>query len=247
MAKLKALLCSKTIIGAVTLVIVACGFLIPDVRQFISHAFGILGKADPRDIEAGIREMRDYLLGFGIWAPIVSSSLMVLQMIAAPIPGQFVTFTNGLLFGAFWGTILSWSSAMLGAAICFGLASAFGRPLVEKIVGKASLDYVDGFFERYGTKAIITARLIPFVPFDPISYGAGLTKMSFWRFFIATGIGQLPATILYSWLGARVTGTIKVIFIVFVTVMAIAIVFSALKPWFNKRAMGNKALKQSAV
>ncbi len=75
------------------------------------------------------------------------------------------------------------------------------------------------------------------MPFDPISYGAGLTSMGFWRFFIATGIGQLPATIIYSWLGDKATGTIKVILWVFVAVVAIAIIVSAVKPWFDRRIL----------
>jgi len=232
----------QTLIGAIALALFGLTYLLSaDVRDFIAQAFATLSKADPRDIEGGIRELKSYLLGFGIWAPVVSSILMVLQMIAAPIPGQLVTFTNGLLFGAFWGTVLSWSSAMAGAALCYGIATAFGRPVVEKIVGAKSLDYVDKFFERYGTKAILVARLIPFVPFDPVSYGAGLTKMGFWRFFIATGIGQFPATILYSWLGAKVTGSIKVVFWVFVSVIALAVILSALKPWYEKRAFNSRA------
>jgi len=232
----------QTLIGAIALALFGLTYLLSaDVRDFIAQSFAILSKADPGDIEGGIRELKSYLLGFGIWAPVVSSILMVLQMIAAPIPGQLVTFTNGLLFGAFWGTVLSWSSAMAGAALCYGIATAFGRPVVEKIVGVKSLDYVDRFFERYGTKAILVARLIPFVPFDPVSYGAGLTKMGFWRFFIATGIGQLPATILYSWLGAKVTGSIKVVFWVFVGVVALAVILSALKPWYEKRALSSRA------
>jgi len=233
----------QTLIGIIALAVFGLIYLSSnEVRQFISQAIAVLGKADPRDLEAGIRELRSYLLGFGIWAPIVSSVLMILQMIIAPIPGQLITFTNGLLFGAFWGTVLSWGSAMVGAALCFGIASAFGRPVVEKLVGAKSLDYVDSFFERYGIRAILVARLIPFVPFDPISYGAGLTKMGFWRFFIATGIGQLPATILYSWLGAKATGAIKVVFFVFVGVVALAIVLSALKPWFDRRMLKSDGL-----
>jgi len=238
---MKKMLRKQTLIGLVAVALFGMVYLLSsDVRLFFAQAFAILGKADPGDIEAGIRELRLYLLGFGIWAPIVSSVLMVLQMIAAPIPGQLITFTNGLLFGAFWGAVLSWSSAMAGAALCFGIASAFGRPVVEKLVGKASLNYVDDFFERYGTKAIIVARLIPFVPFDPISYGAGLTKIGFARFFIATGIGQLPATILYSWLGAKVTGAIQIVFWVFIGVIVLAVALSALKPWFDRRMMAKR-------
>ena len=40
----------------------------------------------------------------------------------APLPAFVITFANGLLFGWVFGAILSWSTAMLGAVICFYLA-----------------------------------------------------------------------------------------------------------------------------
>ena len=72
---------------------------------------------------------------------------------------------------------------------------------------------VDVFFERYGDRAILICRLLPFVSFDFVSYGAGLTNMGFWRFFIATGVGQLPATIVYSYVGGTLSGGARNLFI----------------------------------
>jgi uncharacterized membrane protein YdjX (TVP38/TMEM64 family) len=66
-----------------------------------------------------------------------------------------------------------------------------------------ALDDVEVFFEKYGKNTILVARLLPFVPFDPISYAAGLTPMKFGGFFLATGLGQLPATIVYSYASAK--------------------------------------------
>ena len=47
--------------------------------------------------------------------------------------------------------------------------------------------------------------------FDIVSYAAGLTSMSFGAFFIATGIGQLPATLVYSYVGGMLTGGAKLL------------------------------------
>ncbi len=78
--------------------------------------------------------------------------------------------------------------------------------MVEKLTGKAVLQSVDGFFRRYGKHTILVCRLLPFVPFDPVSYAAGLTSIRFRHFMFATGVGQLPATIVYSWAGSLLTG-----------------------------------------
>jgi uncharacterized membrane protein YdjX (TVP38/TMEM64 family) len=168
--------------------------------------------------------MRGYIASYGPLAPLVSALLMILQSIAAPLPAFLITFANGLLFGIWWGAALSWSSAMLGAALCYAIARYFGRPVVVKLVSESALVSSDLFFQRYGRHAVLIARLVPIISFDVISYGSGLTGIRFLGFWIATGIGQLPATILYSYLGDEATGTIKILFWAFGVVIAISIV-----------------------
>ncbi len=87
---------------------------------------------------------------------------------------------------------------MVGAGLCFCIARALGREVVEKLTGRAVLRSADGYFTRFGPQTILVCRLLPFVPFDPVSYAAGLTSLRFWPFMLATGVGQLPATIVYS-------------------------------------------------
>jgi uncharacterized membrane protein YdjX (TVP38/TMEM64 family) len=185
------------VVGLMILALLLYGLLRP-VREVVNAGIEAL---DPRDVS----RLRDYLLRFGLWAPAVSFLLMVLQSVAAPLPAFVITLANGLLFGAFWGAVLSWSSAMVGAALCFGIARVLGRPLVERLVGQRPLARADAFFERYGSHAVLIARLIPLISFDVVSYAAGLTRISLGRFLLATGIGQLPATIAYSVLGENLT------------------------------------------
>ena len=186
-------------------ILVACiaiYYLIPGFKSEVNKAAMLLAKAD-------IKGMKEYLLGFGLWGPIVSMLLMVLQALAAPLPAFVITFTNAWIWGWAWGALISWSGAMIGAVICFYLAKWFGRPLVEKLVGNTSLEISDRFFNRYGRYGVLITRLIPVISFDLISYAAGLTNMGLWEFFWATGIGQLPATIVYSILGQNITSGAK--------------------------------------
>ena len=113
------------------------------VRDLVNSSVVYLKNAD-------VEGFRDYLLSFGPLAAIISALLMVFQSVMAPLPAFVITFANGLLFGWFCGAILSWSSAMLGAVICFYLAKFLGRPVVEKIVTKKALDWWDLFFNKYG-------------------------------------------------------------------------------------------------
>lgn len=95
---------------------------------------------------------------------------------------------------------------MAGAILCFYIARLLGREVVEKLTSKMALESVDAFFEKHGVYAILIARLLPFISFDVVSYAAGLTSMRLSSFVIATGIGQLPATLVYSYAGEMLTG-----------------------------------------
>lgn len=150
--------------------------------------------------------IKAYILSFGVWAPLISFALMVFQSVMAPLPAFLITFANAALFGWLWGAALSWTSAMAGALLCFYIARFLGREVVEKLTSKMALESVDAFFEKHGVYAILIARLLPFISFDVVSYAAGLTSMRLSSFVIATGIGQLPATLVYSYAGEMLTG-----------------------------------------
>ena len=178
---------------------IALLFLIPAVRETF---MGLISLFQSLDIEA----IKAYILSFGLLAPLVSFALMVFQAILAPLPAFLITFANAALFGWVYGALLSWSSAMVGALLCFYIAKMLGREVVEKLTSKIALKSVDAFFEKHGVYAILIARLLPFISFDIVSYAAGLTRMSLRSFLIATGLGQLPATLIYSYAGEMLTG-----------------------------------------
>ncbi|MEW8955730.1 TVP38/TMEM64 family protein [Clostridium sp.] len=183
------------------------------------------------DLEA----LKEYILSFGMWAPIISFLLMILQSIAAPLPSFMITFVNAGLFGWWKGAILSWVSSMTGAALCFYIAKLLGRSTAEKLTSKFALDNIDDFFNRYGKHTILIARLLPFISFDVVSYAAGLTSMTFIPFFIATGIGQLPATIIYSYVGGMLVGGAKMMVFGLLTLFALSILIFVVKKMWNER------------
>ena len=160
---------------------------------------------------------------------------MVLQSVIAPLPAFIITFANAGLFGWVKGAVLSWSSAMAGAALCFYIAKFLGREAVEKLTSRTALEKVDQFFKQYGSYAILIARLLPFISFDIVSYAAGLTSMRFWPFFIATGIGQLPATIVYSYIGGMLTGTTRTFVFGLLMLFALSILLMLAKQIWKDR------------
>lgn len=188
-------------------------FLIPSVRNTVNQLAFLLSMVD-------VHAVRGYVESMGAWAPLASIGLMMFQAVIAPLPAFVVTFANAALFGWVFGAVLSWTGAMLGAALCYGIACWYGRSVVERFAPAQAVQRFDTLSNRWGHWTVLVARLLPFVPFDPISYAAGLARLPFTRFLIATGVGQLPATIAYSTAGdllavdmRLLTGAIAIVFV----------------------------------
>lgn len=212
----------------VLLLIIGIYLFVGPVNRFINQMIFYLSMLN-------LESLKQYILSFGILAPIISFILMILQSVAAPLPAFLITFANAALFGWVKGALLSWTSAMAGAALCFYIARFLGRDTVEKLTSKFAIDSVDVFFNKYGKHTILIARLLPFISFDLVSYAAGLTSMSFVSFFIATGIGQLPATIIYSYVGDMLTGGAKLMMMGILTLSAISVLIYVLKKIYNDK------------
>lgn len=222
----------KIVILAIAVICVAVYFLVPSVNSAMNRVFGMFASGD-------FDVVRDFVASYGAYAAAVSFFLMIFQSVAAPLPAFLLTLANANLFGWWQGAVLSWSSAMAGAAVCFFIARILGRDVAEKLTSKAGIAQIDTFFEKYGRNTVLICRLLPFVSFDFVSYAAGLTSMSFPAFFIATGIGQLPATIVYSYVGGMLTGGAQLL----MTGLLILFALSALVVMLRKIYMDRQKAK----
>lgn len=206
----------RIILLIIFVVCIAVYFAVPTVHDWVNSVIMMFKSGD-------FDQMHDFISKYGKWAMAVSALLMIFQSIAAPLPAFFITLTNANLFGWWQGCLLSWGSSMAGAALCFWIARILGRDVVEKICTKGALVSIEEFFAKYGKKCILVARLLPFISFDVVSYAAGLTAMDFGGFFLATGLGQLPACVVYSYVGGMLTGGAQKLFVGLLCLFALAI------------------------
>ncbi|MDX1592652.1 MAG: TVP38/TMEM64 family protein [Gammaproteobacteria bacterium] len=144
----------------------------------------------------------DLIRGWGTWGVAGSVGLMVLHSFV-PFPAECLAIANGMVFGFLWGTVITWSGAMLGAWLAFGLARALGRPFVDRMVPARHLARIDTWSGRHGWSALLAARLMPVIAFNLINYAAGLVRVSWWTFTWTTALGILPLTLLMVLLGER--------------------------------------------
>jgi uncharacterized membrane protein YdjX (TVP38/TMEM64 family) len=170
------------VVALVTLTVVTWGFALGTGMPL--PGFGLSVEA----VEAEI-------LSWGIWGVVAAILLMVLHSFI-PFPAEIVAMANGMLYGALWGTVITWSGAMLGAWLAFGLARWLGRPFVLTMVPERHHRALDRWAARQGSGALLFSRFVPVISFNLINYAAGLTAISWWTFTWATGLGILPLTCL---------------------------------------------------
>ncbi|MGA2780821.1 MAG: TVP38/TMEM64 family protein [Smithella sp.] len=127
--------------------------------------------------------------------------LQILQVVAAPIPGEFTGIIGGMLYGPFWGTVYSTIGLTLGSWIAFMLARFFGEPLLENVVKKEVFEKFDHFMEHQGIGVSLILFLVPGFPKDYLCYIMGVSLIPTWTFIIISTIGRLLGTIMLSFTG----------------------------------------------
>lgn len=151
--------------------------------------------------------LRRWLLGFGIFAPLVFILLQAAQVVVAPIPGQVLGVVSGYLFGTLWGTVYSLIGATLGTWIALGLARHFGRPFVERVIAPELIDRFDRIADERGLLAMFLVFIVPGIPDDVICFVAGVTELRIRHLLVASVIGRLPGYLLSNTAGDSLAAT----------------------------------------
>jgi uncharacterized membrane protein YdjX (TVP38/TMEM64 family) len=147
--------------------------------------------------------LREWVQGWGAWAPIVFIAIQAVQVIVFVIPGEVPQIAGGYLFGAWEGTILSVTGILLGSAASFFLARALGTPFVSALFPRDQVERFRALLISRGARVIFFLLfLIPGIPKDILCYVAGLTPMRFPFFAAASTLGRLPGIVGSSIIGS---------------------------------------------
>jgi len=122
--------------------------------------------------------------------------LQVVQVVAAPLPGEVTGFVGGILFGPVWGVVYSTIGLTIGSWLAFMLARLLGRPLVERLVSAETIQRYDYVMRHKGLLLAFLMFLIPGFPKDILCYVLGLGHMQQRDFLLVSASGRLLGTVL---------------------------------------------------
>jgi len=167
-------------------------------------ASGVAGELRLESLLAREAAMRELLRSNFILA-IAAYVLIYAAVTAVSLPGAlFMTLMGGYLFGTWLGGAATAVGATVGAVIAFYVVrTSLGATLRSRAdaAGGRLKDLLDGFqVGAFGY--VLTLRLLPIAPFWLVNVAAGLAHAPLKAYALATLIGILPATFVYSGIGA---------------------------------------------
>ena len=118
------------------------------------------------------------------------------------LPGVWASMLAGALYGTWWGSLIVFVGACLGAETAFLLGRTWLRSWAQKrLAALPKLQAVERAVSREGLKLVLLTRLSPAFPFSLLNFAYGLSEVS-WRDYSIGLIAILPGTILFCSLGA---------------------------------------------
>lgn len=149
-------------------------------------------------VNSGLREQVSVenlrRLGANPWAPFLIIAAMTGAWTFA-LPASVFFFLTPLLFPPAIATVIICIGSATGTTMGYLAARYVGGPWVERFRSHR----ITNFLERHSTFfSLFALRVVPSSPHGFINYAAGLVKIPFWKFLIATLCGVGIKAFLYA-------------------------------------------------
>ena len=154
----------------------------------------------------------DCIQQWGYWGVVV---LMAMESSIIPVPSEIVVPPAAIVATypdadmSFWGVVLAGTvGSYLGSCVMYFMALLLGRPFMYRfgkyfLMPPHKIEKAEVFMNKYSTAGIFCARFLPVVR-HLISIPAGLVKMNFTMFSIATITGSAIWCWVLAWFGDKV-------------------------------------------
>lgn len=129
------------------------------------------------------------------------SILLLLSDIILPVPASGIMAATGTVYGLWVGALTNFFGSVCAGLVGYGAARLPGQRFARCIATDDELNRFKVFFDQWGAYAVIISRALPIMP-EAVSILAGISKMSFTKFFLSLSAGTLPVSVLFSWMGA---------------------------------------------
>ena len=196
--------------------------------EFLPEIFELLKRGD-------IQDTAEYIKSYGELA-VVFSFLLTLFVNALGFPPAIIFSTaNTLIFGIFWGILISVAAETVGVTISFLLLRFFFRDTAKKLISKSKfLSSVDKYSSKKGFLVMLIARMVPYIPSGVLNAVGALSSLSLRDYVISAFIGKFPSTGIEAIIGHdAITQQEDPTRMIVVIILAVILIVGAL--WYERK------------
>ena len=154
-----------------------------------------------QDVHDAVNDAVSMLRQYPDWAWAVGIALIWADLLL-PVPQTTVIAALGIVYGTVVGGLLASVGLITGGLLGYLLMRTALRGLVKRLVGRRSLERMEGMFERRGAWAIVLTRSLPYSIPEALVFLAGIAGMPMRKFLAALTVGSVPTGFAFAAIGA---------------------------------------------
>ncbi|MDD4298161.1 MAG: VTT domain-containing protein [Bacilli bacterium] len=163
--------------------------------------------------------------------PIAGFLIVILESIMPILPlGAFIAL-NTIVFGPFWGFVISWIATNMGCLLSFyAFRLGFSNVLYRNIKKEGNINKFMNYIDKISFVQLTLLVALPFTPAFLVNIASGLSKMPFKKYLLSILIGKISIVYFWGYIGSSFIESIKnpVILLEIAALMGIAYVVSRL-------------------
>ena len=171
--------------GTFILILVAIYFIHLPFQLFIDQTFDVIISED-KD------RTREYFKQFGIWGPLAIIVFIVAQMFLIVFPTILTVIIAVMAYGFWLGILISLIGIVIASTIGYFIGVNLKRAFINKLLGEKNLEKMVFWISNYSFGIVVLFRISPFLSTDAISFIAGMLRMDYKKYMLATLTGMIP-------------------------------------------------------
>ncbi len=133
------------------------------------------------------------------WGPAAFVIAYTLRPVVA-FPGSVLTILAGVIFGPIWGTVWVIVGSNASTAVTYGAGRFIGGDDDSDRIPKLIMRQVERARDQPFLSTMVLRLL--YLPFDPVGWVAGFTRLPFGRFLAGSAVGTVPGIVSFVGFGA---------------------------------------------
>lgn len=153
-------------------------------QDSVKEAWNVLLSEDQQRIQK-------YVQQFGILGPLAIVVFIILQMFLIVFPSWLPIIVGVLAYGFWWGVLIN----LIGVGIASTIGYFIGKRFKTTFVSDRKYKKLEFWIKNYSFGTVVLFRVSPFFSNDAISFIAGIFRMSYRKFMLATYAGMIPLSL----------------------------------------------------